>query len=63
MKPELTISDLEVILTSFKYSKNRISDYSYPSLQPGGAQKMRATRLSEIEDVEVKIRNLKRLLS
>ncbi len=62
MKIKLNISDLEVILTSFKYSKNRISEYQYPEIIASDAYKLRNRRIEEINVVESKIYELKREL-
>ena len=53
---KLTLEDLEVILTSFSYSKQRINDY------PHDDYNIKQQKLAEITDVETKIRSMKKEL-
>jgi hypothetical protein len=60
MKMELNIGDLEVILTSFKYSKLKIAEHQYPGISHEEAYKLRTQKLNAIENVELKIRSMKK---
>jgi hypothetical protein len=60
MKTELNSAEIDVILTSFKYSKKTISEYPYPEINPGDAYKSRTEKLNELSEVEAKMRDMKK---
>ena len=52
----LSISDLDVILTSLEYSRHKFENYEYPSYE------IKQQRMDEINDVMTKVRELKKKL-